>query len=302
MIVGGQSDQSGNTGEYKAARRAKRVKNDPPSTGGVNLHGEEQYRAIFEQSMDSIVIVNEDGSLADFNTAAHKNLGYTREEFQKLTIADLEAVESPEEVKAHIAKILRDGAGTFATKQRTKHGEILDVIVVSRIINVSGTPVEVSVWRDVTEQKEAVEALERKNVALQEILAQVQAAKDQVARRITANIDKIVMPMLHDLQRSLPPQQHNLLEMLEKSLQEITQPLAGKLSASLDGLTSVEVRICDLLRRGMSTKDIAQVQHISPATVSKHRENIRRKLSVTGKHVNLVTHLNALMAQDAHQQ
>ena len=49
----------------------------------------------------------------------------------------------------------------------------------------------------------------------------------------------------------------------------------------------------------MSPKEIAELQHISPATVSKHRENIRRKLGIAGKDVNLVSHLEALLSEDA---
>ena len=48
----------------------------------------EQYRAIFEQVADSVVLVDlETGLLVEFNDEAHQNLGYTRKEFQKLSIA-----------------------------------------------------------------------------------------------------------------------------------------------------------------------------------------------------------------------
>ncbi len=42
---------------------------------------------------------------------------------------------------------------------------------------------------------------------------------------------------------------------------------------------------------GLSTKEIADVRHVSHATVSRQRESIRQKLAITGRNVNLVTFL-----------
>jgi PAS domain-containing protein len=64
---------------------------------------EERYRAIFEQAADSIVLVDAaTGELVEFNDKAHENLGYSREEFQKLRIPDFEIIESTDEVAKHI--------------------------------------------------------------------------------------------------------------------------------------------------------------------------------------------------------
>jgi DNA-binding CsgD family transcriptional regulator len=46
-----------------------------------------------------------------------------------------------------------------------------------------------------------------------------------------------------------------------------------------------------MIRERMSTKEISSALNVSPLTVSKHREQIRRKLGITNKHVNLATYL-----------
>jgi len=121
---------------------------------------EEQHRAFFEQAPDSIVQVDPTtGVLVRFNDRAHENLGYTREEFRNLTIADLEAVESPEEVALHIENILNTGSDTFETKHRRKDGEIRDVLVNSRIVFVHGQRLFQSIWTDITERQRTLEAL-----------------------------------------------------------------------------------------------------------------------------------------------
>jgi len=53
-------------------------------------------------------------------------------------------------------------------------------------------------------------------------------------------------------------------------------------------LTPVEVAISTMIRNGLSTKEIAQLRCISAATVRRHRENIRRKLGLKNRRINLL--------------
>ena len=121
---------------------------------------EERYRALFEQAADSVLLVDAaTGALVEFNEQAHKSLGYTREEFRKLKISDFEANESAEEVANHFRKMLKEGEGFFETQHRTKRGEIRDVQVSTQIISIGERKLISSIFRDITERKQAEEAL-----------------------------------------------------------------------------------------------------------------------------------------------
>ena len=135
---------------------------------------EERYRAIFEQAADSIVLVDtETGALVEFNNRAHENLGYTREEFQKLKISDFEAFESVEEVAKHIKKVVRKRADAFETKHRKKSGEIRNILVSTRILSIGGRSLALSIWRDITECKQTEEALKQRTCDLNERLKEL---------------------------------------------------------------------------------------------------------------------------------
>jgi len=134
---------------------------------------EERYRSIFEQAADSIVLIDaENGSLVEFNDRACENLGYTREEFQELKVSDFEILESPEEVAQHIEKVARGGSDTFETKHRTKDGELRDILVSARAISIRGRNLIQSIWRDITERKQA-EAEAQRRVAQLALLNEV---------------------------------------------------------------------------------------------------------------------------------
>jgi PAS domain S-box-containing protein len=121
---------------------------------------EERYRALFEQAADSIVLADaETGRLVEFNDKACENLGYTREEFQHLGLPDIEVIESPENISKHLEKVLKEGSDVFETKHRTKQGEMRDVLVNAKAISIGGKNFIQGLYRDITEQKQAEEAL-----------------------------------------------------------------------------------------------------------------------------------------------
>jgi PAS domain S-box-containing protein len=131
---------------------------------------EERYHTVFEQAADSIVLIDiETGALAEFNDRAHQNLGYTREEFQKLKISDFEIIESAEQVAAHIQKVVQEGSDIFETKHRTKDGQVRNIWVSSRAISIRGKDFIHSIWIDITERKQAEERIFRQSAVLEGI-------------------------------------------------------------------------------------------------------------------------------------
>ncbi len=111
-------------------------------------------RILFEQSPDGVLIIDpQNARFLDFNTAAHRQLGYSREEFAQLNVFDIEAMETAEETKARIAEVSRGGKADFETLHRTRQGEIRNVHVTTQILDIQGNPVYHSVWRDITERK-----------------------------------------------------------------------------------------------------------------------------------------------------
>ncbi|MCP4749565.1 MAG: PAS domain S-box protein, partial [Proteobacteria bacterium] len=135
---------------------------------------EERYRAIFEQAADSIVVSDvETNAFLMFNQKAYQNLGYTAEEFDNLRISDFEIIESTDDVSSHIEKILKEGSDLFETKHRTKSGEIKDIRVNTRTISIQGKRYFQSIWRDMTDLKQAQVEREKLISEVQESLSRV---------------------------------------------------------------------------------------------------------------------------------
>ena len=88
------------------------------------------------------------------------------------------------------------------------------------------------------------------------------------------------------------------MEMLRNNLEEVTSPFISKLSLSYRSLTPTEITICNMIRNGMRTKEIASMRGVSEATINRHRENIRRKLKITNQETNLATFLQSCITEE----
>jgi DNA-binding CsgD family transcriptional regulator len=136
-------------------------------------------------------------------------------------------------------------------------------------------------------------ALQETNAALRSVLARIAEEKEEIYMDVHANVGRIIMPILHALSLELPRAQRKYIEMLRTNLEEITSPLGSRLSKTSLSLTPTEIHISNMIRSGLRTKEIAQIRGVSEATISRHRERIRKKLKLTNSRINLMTYLQA---------
>ena len=136
------------------------------------------------------------------------------------------------------------------------------------------------------------QALQDANIAIYESLVQSRREKKMIGISIQANFDKIIMPILYALQVEMDSRQLKYMDLLKKNIESIISPFMERDQDILYRLSPVELLICNMIKHGMSSKEIASMRGISPATVNRHRESIRRKLNLTNRGVNLVSYLN----------
>ena len=137
-------------------------------------------------------------------------------------------------------------------------------------------------------------ALQDANAAIRAVLERIEEEKKEIYLDIQANVDKIIMPILHALSYDLPQPKRKYAEILRTSLEEIISPFVNRLSKNHLSLTPTEVNICNMIKSGLRTKEIARIRNVSEATINRHREHIRRKLKINNSDINLVTYLQSI--------
>jgi PAS domain S-box-containing protein len=131
---------------------------------------EKQYHAIFDKAPLGILILDSTGTAVEFNEEAHRQLGYSRDEFAKLTVCDYEVLENAEETRVRMERTMKRGKDEFETKHRTKTGEIRDVRNTVQVIELSGKKFYQIITEDITERKKAEEALKESEEKYRQLL------------------------------------------------------------------------------------------------------------------------------------
>ncbi|MFH1217244.1 MAG: LuxR C-terminal-related transcriptional regulator [Pseudomonadota bacterium] len=145
------------------------------------------------------------------------------------------------------------------------------------------------------EVRQKSEKLEEANVALKVLLEHRDRDLEELERRITANIRELVLPYVGKLKNSrIGHREQTLVEIVETNLQVIITPFLNRLSALNLLLTPQEVDVAGLVRQGRSSQEIADVLGVSLSTISFHRKNLRRKLGLHERTMNLRTYLLSL--------
>jgi len=149
---------------------------------------EMRYRTLFEQSPAGVLLIDETGAVLESNDVAHRQLGYSRDEFLRLRISDFEVIETPEETRARIENILRTGRDEFETRHRTKQGQIRNVLVTARTVALSGRPLFHCVFHDITERKRAEDEVKRVNETLEQRVAERTAQLSATVQELEGEI------------------------------------------------------------------------------------------------------------------
>ncbi len=188
-----------------------------------------------------------------------------------------------------------------------EHGnEIWLETIKSPIISESGESLgTVGIARDITARKNAEEglklseielqkqkaALVQKNIALSEIIGQVEEQKNKIKNDIITNINNLVIPVLDKLKLNNPSDEY--IDILHHLLGKITSSLGRKITSANIKLTQREIEICTMVMKGLTNKEISKLMNIACHTVEKHRGNIRLKLGIN-RNVNLASYLQQL--------
>jgi len=145
-------------------------------------------------------------------------------------------------------------------------------------------------------QKKASE-LKEANTALKAMFRQGAVLKEEMEENIFANVQERILPLLNRLRStSLDDRQIVYVDLLEKSLAELTTPFSRNLSSTHQRLTAVEKQIADMICAGNTSKEISALLGLSPRTVETHRYRIRNKLGVNDRRTCLRELLSSLFS------
>ena len=139
------------------------------------------------------------------------------------------------------------------------------------------------------ENRELKERAEKTKKEIKKIISDFDKEKKEIKTEIIHYIQCIVLPVLQKIKTD--DNSVINLNQLKKIISEVPENYYKKLLGSKINLTPTEIKICELVRIDLSGKEIAEALNISISTLHSHKNNIRKKMDLTGSPVKLKDYL-----------
>lgn len=136
------------------------------------------------------------------------------------------------------------------------------------------------------------QTLNEQEIALNVLIKNREREEQRVVQQTLSRLHQQVVPLLETLKVRLEGKEEYLfIETLENYLSETLENKVPELKIAAGGLSPRERQVARLIRQGKATKEIALLLGVSLKAVDYHRMNIRKKLNISGKKINLERYL-----------
>ncbi len=266
---------------------------------------------ILSTAMEGFCVMDFEGNIVEANHSASQIYGYPIEELIGMNIYDFD-LRTPRHIIRHRRKVIRNGFDRFEAKHRLRDGLIADIQVSINFLN-TGKGYFFCFFNDISKRKETERALREKekdlrakafslkeaNSALKLLLKKREEDRKELEQKILINIKEAIFPYLEILKKGkMDDGQKTCLSILESSLKDITSPFSRSLTSRHINFTPAEMKVANLVRQGKPTRGIADFLNLSTRTIEDHRKNIRGKLGLRNKKINLRSHLLSFGRED----
>lgn len=261
---------------------------------------------VLQTAMDGFFMIDCDGKILDANKAAGNIFNEKQKHLIGKNIIDFIVPEHKSNFLIQLKEVLVSGPRSFEARGTSSDNKRLDLEFQGNCLKIENKEMIFTFFRDVTvkklynfELKQRESELRKKaldlqelNTALKVVLKRVEMDKIEIQENVTANMNETIKPYLKKLEEICSTdKQRTYLDLINSEINNITSSLSIKLSSKYLKLTTSELNIANLVKHGKRTKEIAELLNISCQTIDSHRNNIRKKLGIRNKKVDLRTHL-----------
>ena len=278
------------------------------------------YKKIFTSASAGMVICDESGQCVEANDAMGKIVGGTRKDILSQNYYNMKSWEGTDLLETVLYAVKTKTNQSYEISLSTSFGQSVTLDFNILPFENAGRDYLLFIVYDVTERKKAEEELnkhrnhleelvesrtkelkqkaihlEESNIALKVLLQHRESDKKEIEENLLHKFEKLVFPYLDRLKtKRFQFEESAYIDLIESHLNEILSPCVSSPSGNFSKLTPAEIQIADLIRNGKTTKEIAQLLTLSSKTIATHRQNIRKKLDLTNKKINLQTSLQQI--------
>jgi PAS domain S-box-containing protein len=244
---------------------------------------EEKYKTLFYKSPLAKWIYDEHTlRFLEVNDAALRMYGYTQDEFQQMTLADIRPPSEVPKLMDDINLVRQDPAASLVSQWRhvKKNGELMDVQVSADFIEYEGKKARVVAIIDVTERIRNESQLNKLNTDLGRRAGELAASN--------AELERFAYIASHDLQEPLR-MVSSFLQLLQKKYKgQLDEKADQYIHYAVDGAERMKALIMDLLeysRVGSAKETFSRVE--TETIMNEVGDIFREKIAVARARVDV---------------
>lgn len=254
-----------------------------------------EFKDYIDSTSDGVMIIDKNLNVLSINKGGLKILEASRSSIvgKKLESVKFEMENRDKKyIYRRIKKPEKNAKSNIATI-KTKSGiKFIDIVAfeVKKGLGVS--------LRDVTETHKSAELiktqkkeLENKNITLREIISEIGKGKEETIRNIQTILEKAIKPIVGRITGNYKEVNIKDILLLKQTIAHLEDQYWNKSTIILNKLSAREYEIANMIKSGFSSKDIVETLTISLDTVKTTRKNIRKKVNISKKDINLYSFL-----------
>ncbi len=260
---------------------------------------EQLFRSLFTSAGEGILLVDTSLKIVQANEKAANMFGLTRSWLEGENCVKIIHPDSID-VLRQAASIQEDDVWHGEFNGITGSGDAFPASITVNKFRLGNEVFLHLIVRNITQQKameryllEEKSKAEEMNVTLRNVMKAIDREKDDLELSINQKVTTSIIPSLQKLATEENVEVRDMyMKILRDQLAGLTRSSGALNNEDIVRLTKSEVQVCQMIQSGSTSKDIAEGMAISIETVQTHRKNIRRKLGLSGKDVNLFAYLN----------
>lgn len=266
-----------------------------------------RYENIFHSTSDLVLLIDNDGIITEVNPETEKYLpseqlnGKSFWTFLNMDCSSMDQVLATCPVDEAHEVTAREGRHVFRLRivplsrvSLATQGYMLILNDITLLVDyrqeletrVQERTAELTLSQDLLRREKA--QTDEMNVTLRNVMKSIESDRSELEQNIALKIRSNLLPALEKV-RDEPSSgvRASFLDLIQEQLIALTSGFSSELDADLLKLSKTEIRICGFIQAGCSSKEISEAMNLAFDTIRTHRKNIRKKLGLQGKDVNL---------------
>lgn len=263
-------------------------------------NSEKMLNALFQSVGKGVLLIDRNLEIVKANQQASVIYGLPLQVLVGTQLCSLISSGSCDLLEEICSRIIEGGQEKAEITSLYVDGESFPCEIVISRMELNGEHFWPVIIRDISQQCAMEDGLRREkqlseemNVTLKNVLRSIETDRKNEEQQLTQRMRSSILPGLEKVRKEEDAGvRGGYLNLIREQLVALTIGFEVELDEDLLKLSKSELKTCYYIKAGLSSKEICKAMNLSFETIQTHRKNIRKKLGLSGKSINLHTFLS----------